>query len=128
MSARWLFTKKPPQAIWLLRKRPAGPRGPHGDLPRKAPWGKGGMTERHEKSPVLRPGFLNGAESIPTWSGLRDSNSLPSAWEADALPGELNPQGKLPYYCTPPPRKSQAPRRAKLQSPCSVTIEVRPRG
>lgn len=26
------------------------------------------------------------------WSGLRGSNSPPSAWEADALPDELNPQ------------------------------------
>ncbi|WP_394967742.1 hypothetical protein [Candidatus Allofournierella merdipullorum] len=25
------------------------------------------MTKRHEKSPVERPGFLNGAQSIPTW-------------------------------------------------------------
>lgn len=25
------------------------------------------------------------------WSGLRGSNSPPSAWEADALPDELNP-------------------------------------
>lgn len=26
------------------------------------------------------------------WSGLRDSNSLPSPWQGDALPDELNPQ------------------------------------
>ena len=25
------------------------------------------------------------------WSGLRDSNSLPSPWQGDALPDELNP-------------------------------------
>ena len=30
--------------------------------------GRGGMTKRYEKSPVKRPGFLNGAQSIPTWS------------------------------------------------------------
>ena len=29
---------------------------------------------------------------INLWSGLRDSNSLPSPWQGDALPGELNPQ------------------------------------
>ena len=31
--------------------------------------GRGGMTERYEKSPALRLGFLNGAQSIPTWCG-----------------------------------------------------------
>lgn len=32
------------------------------------------MTERYEKSPAFRLGFLNGAQSIPTWSGVRESN------------------------------------------------------
>ena len=32
------------------------------------------MTERYEKSPADQPGFLNGAQSIPTWSGVRESN------------------------------------------------------
>ncbi len=31
-------------------------------------------------------------KSSQEWSGLRDSNSPPSAWEADTLPDELNPQ------------------------------------
>ena len=30
--------------------------------------------------------------AIDLWSGLRDSNSLPSPWQGDALPDELNPQ------------------------------------
>ena len=28
------------------------------------------MTERYEKSPADQPGFLNGAQSIPTWCSL----------------------------------------------------------
>ena len=35
----------------------------------KIPRGEGGMMERYEKSPANRPGFLNGAQSIPTWCG-----------------------------------------------------------
>ena len=31
-------------------------------------------------------------EDFHFWSGLRDSNSLPSPWQGDALPDELNPQ------------------------------------
>ena len=31
------------------------------------------------------------------WSGLRDSNPSPSAWEADALPDELNPRSTSPF-------------------------------
>lgn len=31
------------------------------------------MTERYEKSPAIRLGILNGTQSIPTWSGKRDS-------------------------------------------------------
>jgi hypothetical protein len=42
-----------------------------------------------------------------TWSGRRDSNPLPTAWEAVALPGELLPQvakirnlsEKKPLFC-----------------------------
>lgn len=37
------------------------------------------------------------------WSGRRDSNPLPTAWEAVALPGELLPrmvQGNLVYERT----------------------------
>ncbi len=30
--------------------------------------------------------------NLTEWSGKRDSNSRPSAWEADALPTELLPQ------------------------------------
>lgn len=44
------------------------------------------MTERYEKSPAIRLGILDGTQSIPTWSGKRDSNPRLSAWEADALP------------------------------------------
>ena len=32
------------------------------------------------------------------WSGLRDSNSLPSPWQGDALPDELNPQLQNQLY------------------------------
>ena len=39
-------------------------------------------TKKH--SPIL--------VSVFVWSGLRDSNSLPSPWQGDALPDELNPQ------------------------------------
>lgn len=37
------------------------------------------------KNPSLLAGVFE-------WSGLRGSNSPPSAWEADALPDELNPR------------------------------------
>ena len=36
-------------------------RGPHESLHSKVLWGKGGMTERYEKSPAEWLGFLNGA-------------------------------------------------------------------
>ena len=32
------------------------------------------MTERYEKSPAIWLGILNGAQSIPTWSGQGESN------------------------------------------------------
>ena len=38
------------------------------------------------------------------WSGLRDSNSLPSPWQGDALPDELNPQMVLPDGIEPSTR------------------------
>ena len=37
-------------------------------------------------------GSLSPLYSGPLWSGKRDSNPRPSAWEADALPTELFPQ------------------------------------
>jgi hypothetical protein len=40
---------------------------------------------------ALRPDILL------AWSGKRDSNSRPSAWEADALPTELFPQAGAHY-------------------------------
>ena len=33
------------------------------------------MTERYEKSPAIRLGILDGTQSIPTWSGKRDSKA-----------------------------------------------------
>ena len=43
------------------------------------------MTERYEKSPVKRPGFLNGAKSIPTWWARQGSNPRPIGYEPTAL-------------------------------------------
>lgn len=39
------------------------------------------MTERYEKSPAIRLGILDGTQSIPTWSGKRDSKQ----WERVAF-------------------------------------------
>ena len=39
------------------------------------------MTERYEKSPAKRLGFLNGAKSIPTWWASQDLNPGPSGYE-----------------------------------------------
>ena len=67
MSAPVTFTKKSPQAIQsvYIAARQGG-RGPCENLRSKISRGEGGMTERYEKSPAFRLGFLNGAQSIPT--------------------------------------------------------------
>ena len=36
--------------------------------------------ERYEKSPAIRLGILNGASSIPTWQGKKDSNPQQRFW------------------------------------------------
>ena len=43
------------------------------------------LQSENKKSPPC-------GEDFYFWSGLRDSNSLPSPWQGDALPDELNPQ------------------------------------
>ena len=40
----------------------------------------------------LKRGTLKKRLSVPFWSGLRGSNSLPPPWQGGALPDELNPQ------------------------------------
>ena len=39
-------------------------------------------------------------DAFVLWSGLRDSNSLPSPWQGDALPDELNPHLLCKWYYT----------------------------
>ena len=43
------------------------------------------LQSKNKKSPPY-------GEDFYFWSGLRDSNSLPSPWQGDALPDELNPR------------------------------------
>ena len=48
--------------------------------------------EKREKAPIgLLHTFMAGK-----WSGRRDSNPRHSAWEADTLPAELLPLGRMP--------------------------------
>ena len=48
----------------LVYGRPSGGGAPGEICASKVSRGEGGMTERYEKSPVKRPGFLNGAKSM----------------------------------------------------------------
>ena len=61
------------------------------------------MTERYEKSPVFRPGFLNGAQSILSWLGWLDSNQRMTESKSVALPLGYTPiclffYGLIPKY------------------------------
>ena len=59
------------------------------------------------------------------WSGERDSNSRPSAWEADVLPTELSPHGHTDRkYCITDLEKPLAIPPFNLPQPADVLHRI----
>ena len=78
--------QKAPEQSELCSGRPLGGRAPGEICASKVSRGEGGMTERYEKSPVKRPGFLNGAKSMdrpPGRQGPRKNLRSKILWGSD---------------------------------------------
>src|SRR6266850_5095021 len=59
------------------------------------------------------------------WSGKRESNPRPSAWEADALPSELFPLGSIEASRRPGSRQATSPARGRAGCPAAPRWSAR---